>query len=310
VSESSDKRSTKALIIDDSLTIRKAIVRALTRLGFEVQQARNGFEGLGLLKNNLYDLVLCDFLMPVMDGLDCVKQYRDWEVKHRPWFRQYIIGISAHATTNDVEIGLHIGMDDSYSKPLPLKLLKELSLSDRVIEQTKILDKRYSEKCLKHSAEPSRSDDTLNDDVSISSLSLTGNSSIPMCLIAEGSNSVRKALGKCVQLSGWRSAIVKDGEDALRLLKIRSYDAVFIDGLMPKMTGIDCIIQFREWEAQNRVAKQRHVYLISGSYSPKQHSIVPPGFDGALGKPVKMKELAQLLENVTKSRGQTQILAR
>lgn len=175
----------------------------------------------------------------------------------------------------------------------------------------KILDKKYLEKCSKFAEVCStRSDCTPPDDVSMSSISLAGSSSSPMCLIAEDSNSVRKALSKCVQLSGWRSAIVEDGEDALRMLKIRSYDAVFIDGHMPKMTGTDCISKFREWEAQNRVARQRNVYMISGSYIPKQHSILPPGFDGALGKPVKTKELAELLEKITKSRHQTQILAR
>ncbi len=87
-SEGSGKPKKKALVIDDSLTIRKGIVRALSKLGLEAQQAKNGFEGLQRLKSNCYDFVLCDFLMPVMDGLDCVQQYRDWEALHRSWFRQ------------------------------------------------------------------------------------------------------------------------------------------------------------------------------------------------------------------------------
>ena len=81
-------RLKRALVIDDSLTIRKGIDRILTSAGFEVTQAQNGMEGFKKLKSTFFDVALCDFLMPVMDGLDCVKQYRDWEEQHRSWFRQ------------------------------------------------------------------------------------------------------------------------------------------------------------------------------------------------------------------------------
>jgi len=126
-------RRRHALIIDDSLVIRKSLERALNKLGFEVSLAVDGMEGLGKLKETMYDLVLCDFLMPVMDGMEyvwrshkrcglscfllsisfnfsrilyassssslvdlrsCVKQYRDWEAQNRSWFRQYIVGTS------------------------------------------------------------------------------------------------------------------------------------------------------------------------------------------------------------------------
>ena len=81
-------RPKEALIIDDSLTIRKTIDRALSNLGFQVSQAENGMTGLQCMKRKTFDIVFCDFLMPVMDGLDCVKQFRRWEKDHRTRFRQ------------------------------------------------------------------------------------------------------------------------------------------------------------------------------------------------------------------------------
>jgi len=81
-------KKTHALVIDDSITIRKSIDRALTKYGFTVTHARNGMEGLKELKNMPYAVTFCDFLMPIMDGLDCVKQYREWETLHRPNFKQ------------------------------------------------------------------------------------------------------------------------------------------------------------------------------------------------------------------------------
>jgi len=94
-------RVKEALIIDDSLSIRKAIDRALSNLGFNVSQAENGMVGLLCMKSKAFDIVLCDFLMPIMDGLDCVKQFRAWEVDHRSWFRQVsVLKVNNNYATN------------------------------------------------------------------------------------------------------------------------------------------------------------------------------------------------------------------
>eukprot|EP00979_Chaetoceros_neogracilis_P015290 scaffold5651_cov133-Chaetoceros_neogracile.AAC.1 len=82
------RRKKFALIIDDSKTIRKALERTMTNFGFEVILAENGRLGLEEMKSTVFDIVLCDFLMPIMDGMDCVKQYREWESNHRSWFEQ------------------------------------------------------------------------------------------------------------------------------------------------------------------------------------------------------------------------------
>ena len=114
--------------------------RALSRLDYEVETAVNGLEGLRMMQQHVYDLVLCDYLMQVMDGLDCVQQYRDWEEAHRPWFRQYIVGISAHASSSDVEKGMKAGMNDFRGKPVTMKHLQELEKSEPLVEVSKMLD--------------------------------------------------------------------------------------------------------------------------------------------------------------------------
>jgi len=86
--EDSSKRVRRVLVIDDSLTIRKGLSRGFQRLGFEVEEAENGLQGLKRLKSGLYDLVLLDFLMPVLDGTDVAQQFRAWEKEHRPEFHQ------------------------------------------------------------------------------------------------------------------------------------------------------------------------------------------------------------------------------
>jgi two-component system, chemotaxis family, chemotaxis protein CheY len=69
--------SIRALIIDDSSVMRKIVERSLRQAGIEltkVFEASNGAEALGVLKENQVDLILCDINMPVMDGLEFIKQ--------------------------------------------------------------------------------------------------------------------------------------------------------------------------------------------------------------------------------------------
>jgi len=69
--------SIRALIVDDSSVMRKIVERSLRQAGMELQQvleAANGAEALNLLNDNLVDIILCDINMPVMDGLEFIKQ--------------------------------------------------------------------------------------------------------------------------------------------------------------------------------------------------------------------------------------------
>src|SRR5271170_7558280 len=66
-----------ALIVDDSSVMRKIVERSLRQAGINlthVLEAGNGAEALSLLAETRVDLILCDINMPVMDGLEFVKQ--------------------------------------------------------------------------------------------------------------------------------------------------------------------------------------------------------------------------------------------
>ena len=67
----------RTLIVDDSAVMRKIVQRALRQAGFaigEVLEAGNGFEALDVLRHQTVDLVLSDMNMPVMDGLEFMRQ--------------------------------------------------------------------------------------------------------------------------------------------------------------------------------------------------------------------------------------------
>ena len=72
----------RALIIDDSRTMRRIVVRILAGLGYQTSEAADGREALDLLEaGEVYDLACIDWNMPVMDGLEFVTAVRarpDW----------------------------------------------------------------------------------------------------------------------------------------------------------------------------------------------------------------------------------------
>src|SRR3982074_2322659 len=67
----------RALIVDDSSVMRKIVERSLRQAGIELEkvvEAANGAEALLALQSNVVDLILCDINMPIMDGLEFVRQ--------------------------------------------------------------------------------------------------------------------------------------------------------------------------------------------------------------------------------------------
>jgi len=115
----------RVLVIDDCLTIRKMTQRCLQKIGFiNTDIAENGKVGVEMMKKTEYSIVFCDFLMPIMNGLECVKLYREWEKSARQT-QSIIIGISANAEKEDIEFGNDLGMNYFYQKPISFQTLKD-----------------------------------------------------------------------------------------------------------------------------------------------------------------------------------------
>jgi CheY-like chemotaxis protein len=293
--EASLPRPKKVLVIDDSLVVRKTMQRALsTKFGYEVTLAKDGMEGLAKLQETVYDFVLIDFLMPVMDGWDCTQQYRNWEAQHRPWFRQHIIGMSAHANEKDVTRARQFGMDDYRCKPVTIDVLCGLSEDLKICQIQKqldyllpLFDKATGQK-EDAGLSPLRSPvkRKLGSILCLSSLMIPcddrqrGASHVkspkrvkpsldvvqPVCLVCRSpaADSPWSTLSTTTAFEqhGWKVEVVQTSDEALARLKQRNYDAVIIENdLAPMSSGVGCITQFREWEGKNRVNRQKNALL-------------------------------------------------
>lgn len=102
---------TKILVIEDEQSIQKLLTYDLTQAGYEVDNAYDGMNGLKKAKENDYDLIILDLMLPKLDGLEICKQLRKENND------VYIIMLTARDDEIDKIIGLESGADDYMTKP-------------------------------------------------------------------------------------------------------------------------------------------------------------------------------------------------
>lgn len=108
----------KFLVVDDSSTMRRIIKNSLKRIGYEdVEDAENGREALEKLSG--IDIILTDWNMPEMDGLEFVKQVRA-QNKTIP-----ILMVTTNAAKDDIVEALKNGVNNYIVKPFTPETLKE-----------------------------------------------------------------------------------------------------------------------------------------------------------------------------------------
>ncbi|HEX3913171.1 MAG TPA: Hpt domain-containing protein [Steroidobacteraceae bacterium] len=106
-------RRTFALVVDDSITVRRVTQRLLERNGMRVLTAKDGVDALSLLQENLPDVILLDIEMPRMDGYEVAAHVRnDPRLKHIP-----IVMITSRVSEKHRARAIELGVDDYLGKP-------------------------------------------------------------------------------------------------------------------------------------------------------------------------------------------------
>ena len=106
----------KLLIVDDEFRIRELIKKYAVYEGHEVDEAENGEQAVLKCRNNTYDLIIMDIMMPVLDGFGAVSQIRRFSSTP-------IIMLSARGEEYDRLTGFESGVDDYVVKPFSPKEL-------------------------------------------------------------------------------------------------------------------------------------------------------------------------------------------
>ncbi len=103
----------KVLVVDDDAISRKLLRTYLEKWGYQVTQAEDGAVGWSLFQTDDFPLVIADWMMPEMDGVELVRRIRAHE---RPGF-VYCILLTARSHKEDLVEGMDAGADDFLSKP-------------------------------------------------------------------------------------------------------------------------------------------------------------------------------------------------
>ena len=110
---------TKILVIEDAQPLRKDIVEMLMFEGFDVVGAENGLVGVQCALEVNPDLIICDIMMPVLDGYETTRQ-----IRLQPKFKDLpILALTAKAMKEDREKCLAAGANDYLSKPVDIDRL-------------------------------------------------------------------------------------------------------------------------------------------------------------------------------------------
>lgn len=124
----------KILAVEDDLLARKVLVQALHRLGYEVAEATDGAEALRVLDREPCRVVVSDWLMPEMDGLEFCRQLRGRLGAEYAYFILLTSRTADHANQREA---IEAGVDDFLSKPLDLQeLWMRLRVAERILKFT------------------------------------------------------------------------------------------------------------------------------------------------------------------------------
>ncbi|ATE98806.1 putative response regulator [Phaeobacter gallaeciensis] len=136
----------RVLVVDDSRLQRRILVASLKKWGFEVVEAESGEAAMEICESDPPDLILSDWMMPGMNGLEFCRAFRAQSQDNYSYF----ILLTSKSEKNEVAQGLDAGADDFLTKPVSsdelrarisageriLRMQRELSEKNRIVSDT------------------------------------------------------------------------------------------------------------------------------------------------------------------------------
>ncbi|UWQ55909.1 SpoIIE family protein phosphatase [Leisingera caerulea] len=136
----------RVLVVDDSRLQRRILVASLKKWGFEVVEAESGEAAMEICQAETPDLILSDWMMPGMNGLEFCRAFRARSSEDYAYF----ILLTSKSEKNEVAEGLDAGADDFLTKPVSsdelrarisageriLRMQRELSEKNRIVSET------------------------------------------------------------------------------------------------------------------------------------------------------------------------------
>ncbi|MGQ9879710.1 MAG: response regulator [Armatimonadota bacterium] len=256
----------RVLVVDDNPTNRRILRDHLQSWGCSVQEAESGQQAIQMLTTTLpcpFDVVVLDYQMPGMHGMEIARQIRASDHNERC----KIILLSSVGSVVDRETK-STGADVCLAKPV-----RRSQLYNALCEVTGVAD----DKAVPHSPSSER------------------RASGVRVLLVEDNEVNRKLALHMLKRLGCSVEVATNGQEAVQMTASRAYDVVFMDVQMPEMDGIEATRLIRERE----LSTHKHLPIIAmtaHAMEGDRETCLSAGMDDYLSKPVKIEQLAQTLE--------------
>ncbi|MBW8191084.1 PAS domain S-box protein [Neiella marina] len=264
------------LLVDDNAHTLEVLEAVLSNFGFQVTTARNGTEALALYQSNDIDLVLLDWQMPGMDGVQVAEKLIAMEADEPP----RIVMITAYG--NDE-------LDDQ------LRALQLNIVLHKPISPSSLLDgimEAFGERL-----------DEPSDDIDLDNLQVDPSELAAKKLLLAEDNHVNQevAIEILSELGFVNVTAVDNGEAAINALKAKDYDLVLMDCQMPVMDGYAATRAIRkqqQWQSLPVLA------MTANAMAGDREKCLAAGMDDHITKPIDVSRLQQALHRWLKITGQ------
>jgi two-component system sensor histidine kinase/response regulator len=267
----------RALVVDDNSSARQILSEMVESFGMHAETASNGAQAIelledGALRDEPYDIVLMDWRMPTMDGLETARRIReDRRLKHVP----AVLMVTAYGREEVTHRAEQLGLQGVLIKPLT-----ESVLFDTIVT---ILVPSDSET-------PADNDDTI-------SLPSAANAALQgkRVLVVDDNAFNREVATDFLLAAGVVVETADDGQAAIEKISAGQFDAVLMDTHMPRMDGLTAA---RELRRDPRWAKLPIISLTAQARREDYEASLAAGMNAYLTKPIDEKLLYRTLIEV------------
>ncbi|MGY5354118.1 PAS domain S-box protein [Wenyingzhuangia sp. IMCC45467] len=263
------------LIVDDNDNNRDILKQILRLKNITSDEAKNGFEALQLLADNKeYDVIIMDYHMPYMNGIETIEKIRD-SFYPLPEVSPIILLYSSSSDADIIPKCKELGVAKRLTKPVKshdiYNVLSKLKSSSAEKESFTLLNEEESEP-------------TFKEDLNI--------------LIVEDNN-VNRFLAKTIikkQVPHANILEAVNGLEGVKLYEEHKFDLIIMDIQMPEMNGYEATKKIRSIEAGTKV----HIPIIAitaGNVKGERERCIEIGMDDFLVKPIVEDHLRLVFEN-------------
>ncbi|MFZ0927604.1 MAG: response regulator [Syntrophobacteraceae bacterium] len=273
-----DLRGLRVLIVDDNETNRTIMNEQVTSWGMLGSLASEGFRALDMLREAYrrgvpFDLVILDFMMPEMNGLELAKKIRADSTLEKV----KLIMLTSIGEHNIIQEARNIGTQACLTKPASQSKLYDTLL-------TVCAPPPDEPAVLEDNPVPSRQQKARFEG---------------KVLLAEDNLINQKVAGMMLQGLGMSVDVVSNGLQAIEALSGNTYKVVLMDCQMPEMDGYDASRKIREYEASSFQGNGKtHIPIIAltaHAMKGDRELCIAAGMDDYLHKPFNRQQLAEVL---------------